>query len=116
MSSSGVAFSTTTDERGDFSLRVDPGVYDLEMIPPEGSPHPRWSSDNVPAEEDLTGLQIVLPEGIPIPVVVRYGESPVSGATVRMLVVSEEGERAPRERSAAVTDETGEAVLVLPNP
>jgi len=113
---SGAAFSTTTDDDGDFSLRVDPGYYDLEVTPPEGSELPRWSSDNVPILEDVAGLEIVLPEAIPIPVVVRSEGLPVSGATVRMLVINKDGGRAPRERAKAVTDELGEAVLVLPNP
>jgi hypothetical protein len=109
-------FLATTDDGGAFFLRVPPGTYDLELTPPDGTSYPRWSSDGVPVPADTTGLQIVLPDGVQIPVSVQVDGRPVSGATVRMLVLPQDGSRPPRERASAVTDETGAAIVLLPNP
>jgi len=109
-------FTTSTDGRGDFALRVDTGTYDLEMTPPEGSLYPRWSADNLTVGEDQIGQRLVLPEGVSIPVRVRAGGLGIDGATVRILVLGAAEGSVPRERSVAVTDENGDTVVLLPNP
>jgi hypothetical protein len=112
----GTSFHTTTDRLGAFALRVDPGTYDLELTPPEGSPYPRWSWDGVTVLEDTHGLELVLPEGVPIPVEVEADGTAVAGAAVRILVLDEVKGRPPRERALATTDEVGQASVLLPNP
>ena len=114
--SGGVTAPPTTDDQGAFSVRLDPGVYDLDLTPPQGSGYPRWSSDNVQAFEDTSGLQVVLPDGVLIPVHVRAMGGPVGGATLRILAISETEGRPPRERAQGMTDPLGDATVLLPNP
>jgi hypothetical protein len=106
----------TTDDQGAFAARVDPGEYDIDVTPPEESGYPRWSLDNVDVTQEVSGLQVVVPQGVSIPVRVVAGTEPVAGATVRILTLPDTKGRAARERAQATTDADGQGSLLLPNP
>jgi hypothetical protein len=95
---------------------VDPGKYDIDVTPPPESGYPRWSFDNVDVTQDVSGLQVVVPQGVSIPVRVVANAEPVAGATVRILTLPDTKGRAARERAQATTDADGAGALLLPNP
>jgi hypothetical protein len=51
---------------GGFSVRVDPGTYDVDLVPPAAQPLPRWSLDNRVVSTSDVDLQTV-----PLPMAVR---------------------------------------------
>ncbi len=94
--------NTTTDATGSFTLRLDPGPYQLEYDPPPGSPLPRMIESvelttadayrtvlvRLPTPVLVEGNVLKAPPGIPLPdATVRIFESlcPPTGACTALL-------------------------------
>lgn len=115
---SGANPTTATDATGSgrFSLRVDPGVYDFEVRPPDGSGLPRWSRDGILVSGDVPDLQIALPApSVTMAEVVDARGVAVAGASIRAYVLASDGARA-HLWAEATTGADGSTVLLLPNP
>lgn len=119
--------STTTGHSGEFSIRLDPGAYRLDIEPPAGSPHAALTLDGDLAWT-ITGdlsRDIVLPSGEVVEGDVRGADSEVglASATVRFFEVLCAGDTCggdhrvePALRAQTRTDAMGHFRTVLPLP
>lgn len=114
----------TTSGTGTFSLYLDPMVgtqaaaYDLELLPPNGSPLPRWSADEIAVGGEKVDVpQVRLPNATLVSGIVKTddGKTPVADVVVQVYMRSPDGVSA-RPRAIATSDERGKISLVLPAP
>ncbi len=83
--------STTSDADGKFTMRLDPGAYDLEIVPPVSSQLPRrWLVQQmIEAQTDL-GL-VSLPASLPlVGRIVDLQQKPLANVTVRFFALPTE--------------------------
>ncbi len=118
---------TVTDGDGRFSMSVDRGSYDIELVPPTGQPLARWSIDNREVDGSDVDLRTVpLPRGVLTHVrVQRPDGQPAPGVEVRIWALAwadscPGGEGTcplpPRLRGLGLTGADGVAPLLLPAP
>lgn len=118
---------TQTDESGHFALRLDPGDYDLEVVPPAGT-QVRYSVDNLRVASDMALGPVQLPRPTLGQVRVLGPEGyEVSRATVRVFQLPEQPPKpgtcvlnlpcslAAKLRAELSTDSKGVARFVLPD-
>jgi hypothetical protein len=94
---------------------VDPGSYDLEVAPPEGSPYPRGASEQVTvgAAAEVT-VDVRLPPARRVSGrVTGPGGTALVDVDVRVYLLSQTG--SARLRGEARSDKTGAFTLVLPS-
>jgi hypothetical protein len=109
------AASYVSDAHGRYRVLVDPGSYDLEVAPPEGSPYPRWASEQVTlgAGAEVT-VDVRLPPARRVSGrVTGPGGTGLADVDVRVFVLSQTG--SARLRGEARSDKTGGFTLVLPS-
>ena len=119
---SGAPASALTDGGGGFSVRVDPGSYDVECVPPADAPLPRWSfSSKVTGDMDLGTL--VLPAAtMSEAFLVDEAGAPLANLELLVydVIACAAGDPgcvpAVRLRGDGVTDVAGAVKLVLPSP
>ncbi len=108
----------TTDAVGAFSLRLDPGFYDVTVRPAEGTRFP-WI---VSASQRIDATDVLLPPmfvGVPIRAGLTLfdptGSTPLRGALVRAYAVPE-GKTVALEIGRAVTGEDGSYEMFFSPP
>ena len=124
--------SVSTDETGRFSLRLEPGTYRVELLPPLGIPLPRWVLSDL-WHVDADDLP-VFPDGLPSPDpevlelrVVTSGPEPAPLPYVRVALYQVDDfcaalnpvdiglcDRPPAFLGDAVTDASGRVRLLVP--
>jgi hypothetical protein len=126
--------SVSTDETGRFSLRLEPGTYRVELLPPSGIPLPRWVLSDpwiVDAEDPP-----VFPDGLAAPAsevlelrIVTSDPEPAPLPYVRVSLYQVDAfcaalnpvdiglcDRPPAFLGDAVTDASGLVRLLVPAP
>ena len=117
------AATVTSDVRGHYELRLDPGTYRLEYDPPAGAAVPRFTEPslvvNGDAQHDLTLPPATLvegtingPTGEPLPSVLIHLYRITCGATGRPCMGPDRIE--PLLRAMARTDNAGAFRMVVP--
>lgn len=117
---------TPTDAEGRFSLRLDPGDYDLDIVPEPGTA-PRYSLDNQRVQSDLDAgnirlprptlgqVKVLGPEGYPVlRVNLRIFQLPSSQPGTQ-CVQGKPCSQAARLRAELSTDSKGMAKFLLPD-
>ncbi len=104
--------ATETGEGGGYGFQVQPGVWDIDVIPPAGSGYARTRVVLDMARGVRSGFDIELPRsGVVQGRLLDDEDAPLAGATVRAFIPSEGGVLA---LGAAVTDALGVYRIVLP--
>jgi len=109
--------SVSTDAKGSYELRLDPGSYQLDYVPPAGSAIPRMSAD---LAVESTGPRSV---AMPAPALIEgdlqdSGNGLLPSTTIRFFETrcSGNGCRAPLLRAETQTDTNGHfrAIVIAP--
>jgi hypothetical protein len=113
---------TVTLASGAFMFYLDavvagkPAVYDLELVPPNASALPRWSTDEVAVSGERVDVpRVDLPAAALISGIVKTedGRNVVPGAVVQVYMRVDGGPARPR--ALATSDAQGKISLVLPS-
>jgi hypothetical protein len=113
-SSPNAATSVQTDMQGRYRILLDPGNYDLEVAPQDGSSYPRWGLESVAVGPGMVQADIQLPPASRIVGRVSGPDGMTQDADVRVYLVSQTGDG--RLRGLAHTADDGSFELVLANP
>ncbi|HJZ84452.1 MAG TPA: hypothetical protein VKN99_04735, partial [Polyangia bacterium] len=104
-----------TDQNGRFRLQLDPGTYDFEAAPPEGSSYPHWAVENVLVATSEVPVDIHLPPANRINGRVSGPDGhPLGNVDVRVYLITQTGYSRLRGQAHSASD--GSFVLVLANP
>jgi hypothetical protein len=115
----------TTDADGRFSLRIDPGVWDVGLVPPAEKMLPRlWRTGVLVGNGGLDVGQMDVPTGVMVrAAVIDAAGTPVLGTGVRLYTVAEQNANCrsgdatclvpARLRAEAAVDETGWVTVIL---
>lgn len=110
--SSAFGASTTSDYDGDFALRAQPGEWDIDVFPPQGSGLARMRTSMTMARGPVDDLVITLPEaGVVQGRLLDDENEPLAGASVQAFILGD-GEAVPL--GEGTTDVDGVYRLVLP--
>src|SRR5262249_52505060 len=112
------AGTAQTDAQGRFRVVLDPGTYDLEAAPQDGSHYPRWALQGV-VVGDTAGAPVTvqLPTASRIQGRVSAPNGRPQEADVRIYLVTEfSGQLEGRLRGQAHAGADGSFTLVLANP
>jgi hypothetical protein len=116
---------TITGSDGAFAVRVDPGVYDVELVPPPSDALARWSIDNRGVDTDVDLSVVPLPRAVMTLLrVLSHDGTPLQGVEVRVFAVAYDSScpanmpcaLPPRLRGDGVTAYDGTTPLLLPSP
>jgi hypothetical protein len=115
---------TATDGTGAFLLRLDSGLYDLDLVPPPSLGLARWSIDGVRVDGDVSLDAAALPPAVNATVaVVSAAGAPASGVEVRLYATDDpsclatnRGCHTARLRGDGVAGDDGAVSLLLASP
>ena len=104
-----------TDDHGRFRILVDPGKYDLEIAPRDGSADPRWAAEKIIVEDKDVSLDVRLPAADRITGrVIGPDGTPEPDVDVRVYLVSSIGDSRLRGQGKTLKD--GDFTMILARP
>jgi hypothetical protein len=104
---------TTTDDKGRYELRLDPGLYDLSFVP-EGLPFARADLTSLSMRNEDRTFDQRLPDGVVLAGILRDPTGRALGGVA--VEVYEPGERQSRLVGAGATQTNGQYRIVIPAP
>jgi hypothetical protein len=104
---------TTTDDKGRYELRLDPGLYDLSFVP-EGLPFARADLTSLSMRNEDRTFDQRLPDGVVLAGILRDPTGRALGGVA--VEVYEPGEPQSRLVGAGATQANGQYRIVIPAP